>query len=176
MLQRCLRTSTRRCTIHRYPSVSHTTQWLRYKTTEPHKPDPARKPSYWRTVVVPYIRHIWSSTPCRTFVRFSSYGLTIFLSGHAFFTYILDYGFCHGISMLPTFQAAEDAALISKYYRRGRGIKVGDLISYRNPVNADEEGLKRVLGMEGDFVMRDIPKVDDDGLPTEDGTAKMIQV
>lgn len=68
--------------------------------------------------------------------------------------------------MLPTLNSYGDWVLISKYYRRGRGIEVGDLVSYDHPVEEEVQGVKRVLGLEGDFVLRDTP-----------GTSgKMIQV
>nr|POF13910.1 hypothetical protein CFP56_02934 [Quercus suber] len=50
-----------------------------------------------------------------------------------------------------------DWLLISKYYRRGREVKVGDLVSFRHPVNRETYAVKRVIGMPGDFVLRDTP-------------------
>ena len=95
----------------------------------------------------------------------------MFLAGHIFVGYVLEYGWCDGISMLPTFNSFGDAVLISKYYRRGRGVKVGDVISYAHPVLPEVRGLKRIVGMEGDFVLRDTP-----GIAPEEGEEKMLQV
>lgn len=59
--------------------------------------------------------------------------------------------------MLPTFDVVDDRVLISKYYRRGRGVKVGDVIAFRSVVNPDEDVIKRVVGLSGDYVLRDTP-------------------
>nr|POF18667.1 hypothetical protein CFP56_62175 [Quercus suber] len=58
--------------------------------------------------------------------------------------------------MTPTLQSF-DWLLISKYYRRGREVKVGDLVSFRHPVNRETYAVKRVIGLPGDFVLRDTP-------------------
>lgn len=47
--------------------------------------------------------------------------------------------------------------VISNYYRRGRGVKAGDIISFKHPVNIGESAVKRVLAMEGDFVLMNTP-------------------
>jgi hypothetical protein len=80
--------------------------------------------------------------------------------------------------MLPTFNSFGDNVLISRYYRRGRGIKVGDVVSYAHPIHPDVTGLKRVLGLEGDFVLRETPHNDLEGvaLGKGNGPEKMIQV
>ncbi|KAH8600252.1 peptidase S24/S26A/S26B/S26C [Bisporella sp. PMI_857] len=54
-----------------------------------------------------------------------------------------------GASMLPTFEVMGDWLIISKRYRRGRGIEVGDVVQF-DPVAAPGAGvIKRVLGLEG---------------------------
>ena len=68
--------------------------------------------------------------------------------------------------MLPTINSDGDWVIISKYYRRGRGIEVGDLISFHHPVEQKVDSIKRVIGLEGDFVLRDTPGT----------TGKMMQV
>ena len=72
--------------------------------------------------------------------------------------------------MMPTFNSFGDAVLISKYYRRGRGVQVGDIVSFVHPIDSEERAIKRVLGMPGDFVCRDTP-----GTGARAGTP-MIQV
>jgi len=57
-----------------------------------------------------------------------------------------------GPSMLPTLSVNGDAVLLSRYHRRGRGVKVGDLVTFRHPLEPEEGALKRVVGMPGDFV------------------------
>jgi len=59
--------------------------------------------------------------------------------------------------MLPTIEVLGDWVLVSKHYRRGRDIKVGDLITFKSVVEPDVRVIKRVLGMEGDYVLRNTP-------------------
>jgi len=59
--------------------------------------------------------------------------------------------------MLPTLEVVGDCVLISKSYRRGKGVKVGDIVAFNSVVDPDERVIKRVLGMEGDCVLRDTP-------------------
>lgn len=54
--------------------------------------------------------------------------------------------------MLPTLSVNGDAVLLSRYHRRGRGVKVGDLVAYTHPLEPEAGVLKRVVGMPGDFV------------------------
>lgn len=59
--------------------------------------------------------------------------------------------------MLPTFEVVGDSVIISRFYRRGRGIKVGDVVSFHSVVEPGESVIKRVVGLEGDCVLRDTP-------------------
>lgn len=82
-----------------------------------------------------------------------------------------------GPSMLPTLSVIGDSVLISKRYRRGRGVKVGDVVEIRHPVPEYPRhgAVKRVIGLGGDFVVRTSPP----GWPTrimEEGQERMIQV
>lgn len=58
--------------------------------------------------------------------------------------------------MLPTLAADGDMVWISSRYRYGRGVKVGDMVSFKHPCVPDAAAIKRVVGMPGDFVMRDV--------------------
>ncbi|KAG9246075.1 signal peptidase-like protein I, partial [Calycina marina] len=62
-----------------------------------------------------------------------------------------------GASMLPTVEIYGDSLLVSKLYRRGRGVKVGDVVSFAGVHEPETEAVKRVLGMEGDYVLRNSP-------------------
>jgi mitochondrial inner membrane protease subunit 1 len=62
-----------------------------------------------------------------------------------------------GASMMPTFEAINDWVLISRFYRRGRNIVVGDIVTFDSVVEPGERVIKRVLGVEGDYVLRDTP-------------------
>ena len=59
--------------------------------------------------------------------------------------------------MLPTFEVDGDWLLIDKSYRRGRNVKVGDVVQFDSVVETGGHIVKRVVGLEGDFVMRDTP-------------------
>lgn len=69
--------------------------------------------------------------------------------------------------MLPTFEVNNEWILISKLYRYGRGIQVGDLVNYKIPIEPHAEGIKRVVGLPGDYVLIDSP---------DSGSDAMIQV
>lgn len=69
--------------------------------------------------------------------------------------------------MLPTFEVLDDWVISSKSYRRGRGVQVGDLVTFRSVTEPGERVIKRVMGLEGDYVLRDTPG---------SGSDKMIQV
>ena len=79
------------------------------------------------------------------------------LLAHTFFAYAYTVKFTWGASMVPTMAAAGDAVLIDKSKRRGRDIVVGDLVSFEQPFRLDQGVIKRVIGMPGDFVLRDTP-------------------
>ncbi|KAL3423286.1 mitochondrial inner membrane protease subunit [Phlyctema vagabunda] len=72
-----------------------------------------------------------------------------------------------GPSMLPTLEVAGERLLINKAYRRGRDVKVGDLVSFKAMDVPGKLVLKRVVGMSGDYVMRYTPG---------SGNPEMIQV
>lgn len=59
--------------------------------------------------------------------------------------------------MLPTFENEGDWLIISKSFRRGRNMKVGDVVQFDSVVEPGAHVVKRVVGLEGDFVMRDSP-------------------
>jgi inner membrane protease subunit 1 len=81
---------------------------------------------------------------------------------------------CSGPSMYPTIQANGDSLLVSKLHKRGKGVKVGDMVAVRNPFFFRSETGKRVLGMPGDYVLHGEPNGD---VPLEQGEdALMIQV
>jgi hypothetical protein len=84
-------------------------------------------------------------------------GLAILLSVHIFYDHGYSWTGTWGPSMLPTLNASGTSVVVSKWYRRGRGIQVGDIVSYKHPVNGDMTTIKRVIGMPGDFVLRDTP-------------------
>jgi inner membrane protease subunit 1 len=88
-----------------------------------------------------------------TFHVFSEYGYTFAPAG--------------GPSMLPTFERDGEWLLTSKRHRHARRVAVGDLVVYKIPYSPDTEGIKRVLGLPGDYVLLNSPK---------SGSDTMIQV
>ncbi|KAG9521820.1 LexA/Signal peptidase, partial [Aureobasidium melanogenum] len=84
-------------------------------------------------------------------------GIAILLSIHIFFDHGYNWSSTWGPSMLPTLNASGTSVIVSKWYRRGRGIQVGDIVSYKHPIHGEITTIKRVIGMPGDFVLRDTP-------------------
>lgn len=100
-----------------------------------------------------------------------------FLAHHLFTSYFFSYNTTWGISMLPTLNSAGDGVLISKYYRRGRGVQIGDLVSYVHPADREVHAVKRVIGLAGDFVTMGPAYVDDHDNPVAlANEGKMVQV
>ena len=87
---------------------------------------------------------------------------------HLFAEYFFTVKATCGPSMLPTINVRDDWVLISKLSRRGKDVEVGDVVSLIHPMVPDMGIIKRILGMPGDFVLRDTPGIL--------GDSKMIQV
>jgi hypothetical protein len=97
----------------------------------------------------------------------SAYLIQVATFGHVFATYCFSAYSASGPSMLPTFQVMGDWLLVDKLnYRRGKDIKVGDVIAFKSPYNR-RDAVKRVLGMPGDYVLMGTPG---------SGNDQMIQV
>lgn len=75
---------------------------------------------------------------------------------HMFAEYVGSRAETYGPSMLPTLAAQNDMVWIASKYRHGRGVEVGDMVSFGHPCVPGEVAIKRVAGMPGDFVMRDV--------------------
>ncbi|KAI1500531.1 peptidase S24/S26A/S26B/S26C [Biscogniauxia marginata] len=91
---------------------------------------------------------------------------------HMALTYGYSLGAGWGPSMLPTFLTTQEWFVTDRRCRRGRGVRVGDCVAYGIPVELGEEGVKRVVGMPGDYVLLNSPGLVD-GNP---GADSMIQV
>lgn len=115
----------------------------------------------WRPVDV--IRKRYAGHPLRLF----NATLKGFFLAHLFWDHFYEISPTQGPSMLPTLEVLGDYVIVDKWYRRGRGIQVGDLVTFESVIDPGEKVLKRVLGMEGDYVLRDTP---------ERGSDVMIQV
>ncbi|PHH62616.1 hypothetical protein CDD81_6850 [Ophiocordyceps australis] len=77
---------------------------------------------------------------------------------HLVTTYFFQLCSVAGPSMLPTLSIQGDWVAVNMRARHGRNVKVGDLVLYKIPIKKYDRGLKRVIGMPGDFV-----SVGDDG-------------
>lgn len=103
----------------------------------------------------------------RTLVWLAPAVLAAFLFLHIETTYFYALDVTYGISMLPTINMQGDSVIISKLYRRGKNVRIGDMVSFDHPVDQQVQSIKRVVGLEGDWVCRDTPGV---------GDGKVIQV
>lgn len=87
---------------------------------------------------------------------------------HLTFTNLFQVSPAQGPSMLPTFTVDGEWIAADMRYRLGRSVEVGDLVLYKIPLFAHQNGVKRVVGMPGDYVLL--------GTPGEPGDDQMIQV
>jgi inner membrane protease subunit 1 len=90
-------------------------------------------------------------------IRVATAAVQGLLAVHVFFKFGYSIEPTLGASMLPTIEVMGDHVLISKRYRRGRGVQVGDVIGFNSVYEPGETVIKRVLGMPGDYVLRDSP-------------------
>jgi mitochondrial inner membrane protease subunit 1 len=70
-------------------------------------------------------------------------------------SYVVSYSGNEGASMLPTIPLHGTKSIWSPWYRCGRGLRVGDIVHARSPVHEGRMVGKRVIGMPGDYVVRD---------------------
>lgn len=76
------------------------------------------------------------------------------------------------VPTIPSNLRKRPVILYSCLHRRGRWIKVGDVITYTHPVFPSQSGCKRVIGMPGDFVSVVTPGRRDEDLHTKDVDGK----
>ena len=81
--------------------------------------------------------------------------LNIIFIGHFLATHFGSFALTAGPSMLPTINAQGVWVYIDKTYRRGRGIQLGDVVDFQHPMVQGVGAMKRVMGMPGDFVVKD---------------------
>jgi inner membrane protease subunit 1 len=103
-------------------------------------------------------------------VRLTLAVLKLLCGAHLFVSHVFQVSAAAGPSMLPTF--AVDGVWIANDMThardRRRRLRVGDLVLYRIPIADGADGVKRVVGMPGDYVSM--------GTPGEPGDDTMIQV
>ncbi|PLN76690.1 putative mitochondrial inner membrane protease subunit 1 [Aspergillus taichungensis] len=98
-------------------------------------------------------------------------GMGIFCACTLAWEHLFTVQLSEGPSMYPTFSPRGDHLLISRVHQRGRDVQVGDVVRFYHPTFLGVHGAKRVLGMPGDFVCRDLPFSTGVG-----GEGEMIQV
>lgn len=59
--------------------------------------------------------------------------------------------------MMPTIAQDGDQVLIDKTKRRGKNVKVGDIVSFKHPI-MPYHAIKRVVATPGDFVLAGTPR------------------
>ena len=87
----------------------------------------------------------------QTFVLFVK---SVFI-GHFVSTHVGCFAGTEGPSMLPTINVRGVRVYIDNTFTKGRGIKVGDVVDFHHPMVQGVGGIKRVMGMPGDFVVKD---------------------
>lgn len=103
-----------------------------------------------------------------------------FLAFHMVTKYIVAVHNTIGPSMTPTIhgdQSQHPQILISKLHSHGRGVKVGDLITYRHPTVPRQFSCKRIIGMPGDLICLITPGKTEDGdvMEEDDKVARVEQ-
>lgn len=78
-----------------------------------------------------------------------------------------------GPSMYPTMATKGDKFLISKWNRRGRDVKVGDVVTLKHPLFPYAISAKRITGLPGDFVVKEVEASESGGGATVEG---MLQI
>jgi len=100
-------------------------------------------------------------------LRFVGSMVKVFALFHLVEAYGVTWAPAEGPSMLPTLETLGDSVLVSRLHRFGRSVRVGDLVVYVIPPFPTTVGIKRVIGMPGDYVLKDSP---------DSGSGEMIQV
>jgi inner membrane protease subunit 1 len=100
-------------------------------------------------------------------LRIAATTLSTFLTIHIFWKYFYSLDYTSGISMVPTIPHGHDTflppvLLTSKFYSRGRNIAVGDVITFVHPMQPQNRGCKRVVGMPGDWICVQTPSREDE--------------
>lgn len=97
-----------------------------------------------------------TDTPPQAPLKFSRYlllVLALFATHQILNKHVVTISYPIGPSMLPTIALSGDIVLLSPLYRRGRWVRVGDIVSFKHPVLTGEGAMKRVIGMPGDLIV-----------------------
>ncbi|KAI5287506.1 hypothetical protein KEM54_005948 [Ascosphaera aggregata] len=105
--------------------------------------------------------------PVATLSKWLFVGATLFCGHITVSEYFLYFNTAWGPSMYPTLETSGQFLLGNMRYRYGKGIDVGDVIIFKNPLYLNDHVAKRVIGMPGDLVLRNTPPGDDKRHPDE---------
>lgn len=105
--------------------------------------------------ILPSIRQRLSSNTLRLTSRLTLLFLSMYATAALTRSYLLDLSSNTGPSMLPTIPTKGSSSVWSPLYSGGRGIKIGDIVQARSPIHRGQMIGKRVVGMPGDYVLRD---------------------
>jgi inner membrane protease subunit 1 len=89
--------------------------------------------------------------------------------------------------MYPTIPSHPSYNILSRRHKHGKNIQVGDIIVFKSPIFPGKRSCKRVIGMPGDYVLRDpslshtvggapIPSLDGGDTDAEREEPTMVQV
>lgn len=95
------------------------------------------------------LRQTYLGHPGRVFVATGQ----LLAAGHFFLTYFYSWGAVSGPSMLPGWDIWGKGAIVSHRHRRGKNVRVGDVVKFKVPFLKSEEAIKRVAGLPGDYVL-----------------------
>ena len=102
------------------------------------------------------VRTLLKTTP-GSFARAAFNGTGLFCACALVWEHVVTIQASEGPSMYPTFNTRGDWLLISRLHRNGKGVEVGDIVRFSHPSFIGVHAAKRVLGMPGDLVCRDLP-------------------
>ncbi|KAK2773727.1 hypothetical protein FQN53_003964 [Emmonsiellopsis sp. PD_33] len=99
-------------------------------------------------------------------------GATTVLAGRKlFYEHCFSIETSYGPSMYPTIPFSKSWLIVSKFHKHGKNVQVGDIVVARNPRVLHQQVAKRVLGMPGDYVLKETPSGD-----YKEKDAEMIRV
>jgi inner membrane protease subunit 1 len=83
------------------------------------------------------------------------FGTACYCTGTLAEYYIMSWGIASGPSMFPTMPTYDHRIWTDARKRQGKGLELGDCINFYSPIFDSSLAGKRVIGMPGDYVVRD---------------------
>lgn len=91
----------------------------------------------------------------RETLRIGSLSIRSIAALHLFTSTAYEISQTEGASMLPTLNVNSDFCVVSKKFKNGNGLEMGDIIVARKPTQPDSWVCKRITGMPGDIILLD---------------------